>query len=115
MTRAVQLKGAYPFRLGLPTQAASNRSTIIRTVTKLFDRTWSALTLLRAKVGTARLHDLMVNLPDALDEIPNADLGGVAEFHELLRDEGFRACLAEVTVRRDRQRSRSALGEVDRR
>jgi len=37
-------------------------------LTVKFDRTWSALTRLRAQVGAERFRDLMVDLPDALDE-----------------------------------------------
>ena len=62
-----------------------------------FDRTWSALTRLRAGVGAAGFRDLMVDLPDALDETGNPDLGGISDFHDLLGRDDFRAFLAEVT------------------
>jgi hypothetical protein len=61
------------------------------------DRAWSALTQLRAKVGAARFRDLMVDLPDALDEVGSRALGAVAEFHDLLGGEDFHDFLAEVT------------------
>jgi len=66
-------------------------------LTAKIDRTWSALTRLHAKVGAARFRDLMVDLPDALDENHSPDLRGVAGFHELLGGDGFREFLAEVT------------------
>jgi hypothetical protein len=66
-------------------------------LTAKFDRTWSALTQLRAKVGAARFRDLMVDLPDALDEVGSPALGAVGEFHDWLGDDDFRAFLAEVT------------------
>ena len=65
-------------------------------ITAKFDRTWSALTRLRTKVGAARFRDLMVDLPDALDEIGTPALGAVAEFHDLLGGDGFHDFLAEV-------------------
>ena len=68
-----------------------------RFLTAKFDRAWSALTRLRVKVGAARFRDLMVDLPDALEEIPSLDLGGVAEFHALVGSDDFRAFLGEVT------------------
>jgi len=39
----------------------------------------------------------MADLPDAIDEIRSPDLCGVAEFHDLLGSDAFRAFLAEVT------------------
>jgi len=60
-------------------------------------------------VGAARFRDLMVDLPDALDEIPSADLGAVAEFHDLLGGDDFRAFLAEVTNAIESQADPGAL------
>jgi len=61
------------------------------------DRTWSALRQLRAKVGAARFRDLMVDLPDALDEVGNPALGAVADFYDLLGGDDFRTFLGEAT------------------
>ncbi len=47
--------------------------------------------------GCARFRDLMVDPPDAHDEIRSPDQRGVAEFHELLGGDDFRAFLAELT------------------
>ena len=47
-------------------------------LTVKLDRTWSGLTRLHARVGSARFRGLMVDLPDALDAISRSDLGGVA-------------------------------------
>jgi len=65
-------------------------------LTAKFDRTWSALTQLRAQVGSACFRNLMVDLPDALDEVGSPTLGAVAEFHDLLGGDDFRAFRAEV-------------------
>ena len=66
-------------------------------LTAKLDRTWSALTQLRAKVGAYRFRDLMVDLPDALDELRRPDLGGVSEFHGLLGGDRFGEFLSELT------------------
>jgi hypothetical protein len=39
----------------------------------------------------------MVDLPDALEELRNPDLGAIAEIHELLGANHFRDFVAEVT------------------
>jgi hypothetical protein len=64
-------------------------------LTAKLDRTWSALTRLRAKVGAARFRDLVVDLPDALGVI--LGWGGIAEFQALVGGDGLRAFLAEVS------------------
>jgi hypothetical protein len=58
-----------------------------------FERTWRGLTRFRAKVGVARFRDLMIDVPDALEEIRSPDQRGVAEFHSLLGAEDFRRFL----------------------
>jgi hypothetical protein len=61
------------------------------------DRAWSALPRLRAKVGAIRFRDLIVDLPDALEEIRSPDQRAVTEFYVFLGDDAFRAFLAEIT------------------
>ena len=52
---------------------------------------------MRANIGAARFRDLMVDIPDAFDEIQSRDLGAVAEFHDLLDREDFRSFVGELT------------------
>ena len=47
-------------------------------------------------MGAARFRDLMVDLPDALNEVGSPALGAVAEFHDLLGSDDFRAFLGHL-------------------
>jgi len=83
----------------LAREAADRERRVV--LTAKFDRVWSALVRLRAKVGATRFQDLMVDLPDALDEIRSPDQRGVVEFHELLGGDNFRAFLRRARCGRD--------------
>ena len=48
-------------------------------------------------MGSACSVDLLLDLPDALDEIPSSDLGAIAKFHELLGHDRLREFLVEAT------------------